>query len=75
MSVRGYFANPTPRWIGGLFAGAIAIFAVSAWMANSDDAETVVFAYLPILIGMMVLVIALAQLVLWALNRAAPPRA
>ena len=72
--MRGYFANPTPRWIGGLFVTAAAILAVGAWMANSQDAETAVFAYLPILIGMMVLVIALAQLVLWALNRAAPPR-
>ena len=75
MSVRRYFANPTPRWIGGLFAAAIAILAVSAWMTNAGDPDMVIFAYLPILIGMMVLVIALAQLVLWALNRAAPPRA
>ena len=74
MSVRGYFANPTPRWIGSLFAVAIVILAVSAWMTNAGDPDMVIFAYLPILIGMMVLVIALAQLVLWALNRAAPPR-
>ena len=36
----------------------------------------VVVLFLPILVGMMVLFIALAQLVLWALNRArTPPRA
>jgi hypothetical protein len=74
--MKDFFANPTPQWIGGLFVAAAALFAVSAWMTNADDPETVVFAYLPILIGMMVLVIALAQLVLWALNRAqTPPRA
>ena len=70
------FANPTPQWVGGLFVAAAALFAVSAWMANSEDSDTSVFAYLPILVGMMVLFIALAQLVLWALNRArTPPRA
>jgi hypothetical protein len=69
------FANPTPQWIGGLFIAAAALFVVSAWMANSEDPETSLFAYRPILIGMMVLFIALAQLVLWALNRAqTPPR-
>ena len=68
--MRSYFANPTPRWIGGLFVAAVALFVVSAWMANSEDAETAIFAYLPILMGMVALVIALAQLVLWALNRA-----
>jgi drug/metabolite transporter (DMT)-like permease len=74
--MRGYFASPTPRWSASLFAVAGVLFVVSAWMANSDDAETSVFAYLPILIGMMALVIALAQLALWALNRAqTPPRA
>jgi predicted anti-sigma-YlaC factor YlaD len=73
--MRGYFANPTPQWIGGLFVAAAALFVVSAWMANSEDSDTSVFSYLPILIGMMVLFIALAQLVLWALNRAqTPPR-
>ena len=73
--MRGYFANPTLQWISGLFVAAAALFVVSAWMASSEDAETAIFAYLPILIGMMALVIALAQLVLWALNRAYPPRA
>jgi hypothetical protein len=74
--MRVSFANPTPQWIGGLFVAAAALFAVSAWMANSEDSDTSVFAYLPILVGMMVLFIALAQLVLWALNRArTPPRA
>ena len=74
--MRGYFANPTPQWIGGLFVAAVVLFVVSAWMAHSEDAETAIYAYLPILIGMMVLIIALAQLVLWALNRAqTPPRA
>ena len=72
--MRGYFANPTPQWIGGLFATAVVLFVVSAWMANSEDSDTSVFSYLPLLIGMMVLVIALAQLVLWVLNRAVPPR-
>jgi hypothetical protein len=73
--MRVSFANPTPQWIGGLFIAAAALFVVSAWMANSEDPETSLFAYLPILIGMMVLFIALAQLVLWALNRAqTPPR-
>jgi hypothetical protein len=74
--MRVSFANPTPQWVGGLFVAAAALFAVSAWMANSEDSDTSVFAYLPILVGMMVLFIALAQLVLWALNRArTPPRA
>jgi hypothetical protein len=74
--MRVSFDNPTPQWIGGLFVAAAALFAVSAWMVNSEDPETSLFAYLPILIGMMVLFIALAQLVLWALNRAqTPPRA
>jgi hypothetical protein len=74
--MRDSFANPTPQWVGGLFVAAAALFAVSAWMANSEDSDTSVFAYLPILVGMMVLFIALAQLVLWALNRArTPPRA
>jgi hypothetical protein len=74
--MRVSFANPTPQWIGGLFVAAATLFVVSAWMANSEDPDTSLFAYLPILIGMMVLFIALAQLVLWALNRAqTPPRA
>ena len=73
--MRSYFANPTLRWIGGLFVTAAALFVVSAWMTNFGDADTAILAYLPILIGMMALVIALAQLVLWALNRAHPPRA
>jgi predicted anti-sigma-YlaC factor YlaD len=73
--MKGYFANPTLQWVGGLFVAAAALFIVSAWMANSEDSDTSVFSYLPLLIGMMVLVIALAQLVLWALNRAQPPRA
>jgi hypothetical protein len=73
--MRGYFAHPTLQWIGGLFVTAAAFFVVSAWMAKSEDSDTSVFSYLPLLIGMMVLVIGLAQLVLWALNRAAPPRA
>ena len=74
--MRVSFANPTQQWVGGLFVAAAALFAVSAWMANSEDSDTSVFAYLPILVGMMVLFIALAQLVLWALNRArTPPRA
>jgi hypothetical protein len=73
--MRGYFAHPTLQWIGGLFVAAVALFVVSAWMANSADSDTSVFSYLPLLVGMMVLVIALAQLVLWALNRAqTPPR-
>ena len=42
----------------------------------TGDPDTSVYAYLPILVGMIVLFIALAQLVLWALNRArTPPRA
>jgi hypothetical protein len=74
--MRVSFANPTPQWIGGLFVAAAALFVVSAWMANSEDAETSVFAFMPILIGMTILFIALAQLALWALNRAqTPPRA
>ena len=74
--MRVSFANPTPQWFGGLFVAAAVLFAVSAWMANSENSDTSVFAYLPILVGMMVLFIALAQLVLWALNRArTPPRA
>jgi hypothetical protein len=73
--MKDFFANPTPQWIGGLFVAATAFFVVSAWMANSEDSDTSVFSYLPMLIGMMVLFIALAELVLWALNRAQrPPR-
>ena len=49
------------------------LFAVSAWMANSAIQTTAVNGYLPIIVGMMVLFIALAQSVLWALNRARTP--
>jgi glycerol uptake facilitator-like aquaporin len=74
--MRGAFANPTPRWIASLFAAAAVLFVISAWMANSEDSETSVFAFMPILIGITILFIALAQLTLWALNRAqTPPRA
>lgn len=71
--MKDFFAHPTLQWIGGLLVAAAALFVVSAWMANSEDSDTSVFSYLPMLIGMMVLVIALAQLVLWALNRAQTP--
>jgi hypothetical protein len=68
--MRGYFAHPTPPWIVALFVAAAALFVVSAWMANAEDPETSVYAFLPILVGMTILFIGLAQLVLWALNRA-----
>ena len=68
--IRAYFAHPTPRWIGALFATAAALLVLGAWMFNSGDPESAIHGYLPILVGMTVLVIALAQLVLWALNRA-----
>jgi glycerol uptake facilitator-like aquaporin len=51
-------------------AAAAALLLVSTWMFNSGDSENEIYGFLPIVIGMTVLVIALAQLVLWALNRA-----
>jgi hypothetical protein len=71
--IRYYFSNPTPRWIAGLFATAAAFLLAAAWMFNSGDPDDAINGYLPIIVGMFVLVIALAQSVLWALNRVQPP--
>ena len=73
--MRVSFANPTPQWIGGLFVAAAALFVVSAWMANSEDSDTSVFSYLPLLIGLILLFMALALLALRALNRIPDPPA
>jgi hypothetical protein len=71
--IRYYFSNPTLRWIAGLFATAAAFLLAAAWMFNSGDPDHAINAYLPIIVGMAVLAIALAQSVLWALNRVQPP--
>ena len=71
--IRYYFSNPTPRWIAGLFAAAAAFLLAAAWMFNSGDPDYAINGYLPIIVGMAILMIALAQSVLWALNRVQPP--
>ena len=71
--IRYYFSNPTPRWITGLFATAAAFLLAAVWMINSGDPDAAISGYLPIIVGMVILAIALAQSVLWALNRIQPP--
>jgi hypothetical protein len=67
-------ANPSLRWIGGLFACAAVLLLVSTWMINSSDPDIAAYAFPPMLIGLVFLFAALAQLALWALNRGeAPP--
>jgi len=64
------FANPTPRWIAGLFAAAAVLLLLAGWMINSGNENISAYAFPPVLIGLTVLFIAMAQLALWALNRA-----
>ena len=71
--IRYYFSNPTPRWIARLFAAAAAFLLTAAWMFNSGDPEDAIYGYVPTIVGMVVLMIALAQSALWALNRVQPP--
>ena len=65
--------NPSLRWIGGLFACGAVLLLIATWMINSDDPGVSAYAFPLILIGMVLLFAALAQLALWALNRAQPP--
>lgn len=71
--IRYYFSNPTPRWIVGLFAAAAASLLAAAWMFNSGNPDDAIYGYLPVIVGMAILMIALAQSVLWGLNRVQPP--
>jgi len=71
--IRYYFSNPTPRWIAALFAAAAVFLLAAAWMFNSGDPDDAINGYLPIIVGMAILMVALAQSVLWALNRVQPP--
>ena len=57
--IRYYFSNPTPRWIASLFAIAAAFLLAAAWMFNSGDPDDAINGYVPIIIGMVFLVIAL----------------
>ena len=66
-------ANPSLRWIGGLFACAAVLLLVGAWMINAGNPDIAAYAFPPILIGLVFLFAALAQLALWALNRGQEP--
>jgi len=68
------FANPTLRMIGGLFAGAVAVLVLAAWMIYFGGPRVSAYAFPPLLIGLILLFIATSLLALWALNRAQDPK-
>jgi lipopolysaccharide export LptBFGC system permease protein LptF len=65
-----WLANPTPRQMAVVSACAIALLLAAAWMVNFGGPDLAAYAFPPLLIGLVLLFAAAAQLVLWLLNRA-----
>jgi uncharacterized membrane protein YbhN (UPF0104 family) len=66
-------AVPHMKTIGILSGCAILLLIVSAWLIVAGDVELEIYSFPPLLIGMVLLFMALALLMLRAINRRHDP--
>jgi ABC-type polysaccharide/polyol phosphate export permease len=63
-----YLLNPSARLVGSFFAVAFVLLAASALLINFGSEEVAGFGFLPVLLGLTVLVMALVSLAMRKLN-------
>ena len=67
--MKGFFVAPTWRMIGVMFAASVVFLLTAVWMINFGGADVAAYAFPPLLIGMVLAGMALAQVAMRKLNQ------